>query len=99
MLEPDSRVVLLDQLRPPPGYRLHAALDPNAPFFRMLQPYRPGTPVPVDPEDERLRALLNGLRTLAEIAFTLTCSLQRLTASITCNWPATPRSPCDQATS
>ena len=26
MLEPDSRVVLLDQLRPPPGYRLHAAV-------------------------------------------------------------------------
>jgi hypothetical protein len=47
-------------------------LDPKAPFFRMLQPYRPGTAAPVDPEDERLRALLNGLRTLAEIAFTLT---------------------------
>lgn len=26
MLEPDTRVVLLDQLRPPPGYRLHAAV-------------------------------------------------------------------------
>lgn len=26
MLEPDSRVVLLDQLRPPAGYRLHAAV-------------------------------------------------------------------------
>ncbi len=26
MLEPDSRVVLLDQLRPPHGYRLHAAV-------------------------------------------------------------------------
>lgn len=26
MLEPDGRVVLLDQLRPPPGYRLHSAV-------------------------------------------------------------------------
>ncbi|MFC8596833.1 hypothetical protein [Isoptericola sp. NPDC057191] len=26
MLEPDNRVVLLDQLRPPPGYRLHTAV-------------------------------------------------------------------------
>lgn len=26
MLEPDTRVVLLDQLRPPPGYNLHAAV-------------------------------------------------------------------------
>lgn len=47
-------------------------LDPNAPFFRMLQPYQPGVPAPADPEDERLRALLNGLRALAEIEFTLT---------------------------
>ncbi|WP_415080667.1 phospholipase D family protein [Micropruina sp.] len=47
-------------------------LGPDAPFARMLQPYQPAEPAPVDPEDERLRALLNSLRALAEIEFTLT---------------------------
>lgn len=47
-------------------------LDGNAPFRRMLQEYEPGAPTPPDPDDERLRALLNRLRTLAETEFTLT---------------------------
>ena len=47
-------------------------LDGNAPFRRMLQQYEPGAPTPPDPDDDRLRALLNRLRTLAEVEFTLT---------------------------
>lgn len=47
-------------------------LDGRAAFRRMLEEYEPGVPTPTDPDDERLRALLNGLRTLAEVEFTLT---------------------------
>lgn len=47
-------------------------LKDGAGFRRMLQEYTPGAPAPLDPDDERLRALLNRLRTLAEIEFTLT---------------------------
>lgn len=47
-------------------------LDDNAPFRRLLQEYEPGAPTPPDLDDERLSALLNRLRALAEVEFTLT---------------------------
>lgn len=47
-------------------------LDDNAPFRRLLQEYKPGAPTPSDPDDERLLSLLNRLRALSKIEFTLT---------------------------